>query len=287
MNYFFIRVLNKLGLLSKLNVLSPITLNNKRFIIPIISKVGMANITMSEPWMIKILEKILKNEKGLFIDVGVNVGQTLLKLKSVSEDIHYIGFEPNPTCVFYLKKLIKINQFKNTEIIPVGISAKNEIGVLNFYQSNETDSSASMIKEFRPEQKVLKREFIPLYNIDSIIKSIDIKNVAVLKIDVEGAELEVLEGFKIVLIEYKPIILMEILPVYNSKNIFRLERQIKIQSIFKELDYTIFRVKKDNNNLLGIERITDIGIHSDLNNCEYIIVPNTKINTIVSNFTEL
>ena len=41
-----------------------------------------------------------------FIDVGVNVGQTLLKLKSISSEINYLGFEPNPNCVNYLKNLI-------------------------------------------------------------------------------------------------------------------------------------------------------------------------------------
>ena len=49
--------------------------------------------------MIDILKIVLPIENKKFIDVGVNIGQTLLKLKSVSSEIDYIGFEPNPICV--------------------------------------------------------------------------------------------------------------------------------------------------------------------------------------------
>ncbi len=37
----------------------------------------------SELWMIDLLAKFLPERSGVFIDVGVNVGQTLIKLKAI------------------------------------------------------------------------------------------------------------------------------------------------------------------------------------------------------------
>ena len=69
---------------------------------------------------------------------------------------------------------------------------------------------------------------------------------------------------------------MEILPVYNDMHTNRLERQNQIQKVLKDTSYTIYRVNKKNDKLLGFQEIEDIGIHSDLNSCEYVMVPQLK-----------
>jgi hypothetical protein len=70
--------------------------------------------------------------------------------------------------------------------------------------------------------------------------------------------------------------MVEVLPVYEPKNTFRLERQNEIESILKECNYSIFRVNKKAEKLFGLQEIETIGIHSDLNACEYIFLPNSK-----------
>ena len=107
MNNTIIKILNKLDLLRWINIHGYLRLNNKEFTIPILGKTGHANLFMSEPWMTDLLKIILPIENKTFIDVGVNVGQSLLKLKSISAEINYIGFEPNPICIHYLTKLMK------------------------------------------------------------------------------------------------------------------------------------------------------------------------------------
>lgn len=241
-------------------------------------KVGFGNLSMSEPWMVEILNIVLSLDNKIFVDVGVNVGQTLMKLRSVSSEIKYIGFEPNPMCVNYVSQLVKENDFNNISIIPVGISDKTEVGVLNFFYASRTDSSASMISEFRPEQKIERKEYIPLFDLRKIMDAIDLNAISVLKIDVEGAELEVLNSFYSLIKDQKPIILIEILPAYNKENIFRIKRQNKIQTMLNKAEYSIFRVIKENDILLDLEEISDIEIHSDLNRCEYVMVPNVKKN---------
>lgn len=82
--------------------------------------------------MNKVLQTLLKIDSRDFIDVGVNIGQTLLNVRSIDKDRNYIGFEPNPTCINYVMELIKINDFKNTTLIPFGIAGNDGVEVLHF-----------------------------------------------------------------------------------------------------------------------------------------------------------
>ena len=271
-----IRGLNKIKVLKYLNLNVLIKLNNRKFKIPVLQKIGFNNLFMSEPWMIDLLKGIVNIDQGAFIDVGVNVGQTLLKLKCVDQEIEYIGFEPNPNCVNYTKKLIEVNEFDKCKLIPVGLSNKNELGVLNFYSDSETDASASIIPDFRRNSKIIFKEFVPLFEFNYLKDLVGCSDFSILKIDVEGAELEVLNSFYTAIGANKPIILIEILPVYNKQNVDRLQRQEKIQELLEKLNYSIFRVIKQDDNFEGIQEIDDIGIHSDMNKCEYVMVHNSK-----------
>jgi FkbM family methyltransferase len=280
MNVFLIRLLNKIKLLKYFNLSGKLVLNKIEFKIPIIERTGFENLFISEPWMIDLLKIVLKNDDQYFVDVGVNVGQTLLKLKSVSGKIKYIGFEPNPLCVFYVNKLIKENKFENCQLIPTGVSDSTELGVLNFFNNSTTDSSASIISNFRVNQNIVRREYIPIFQIDEIKNKIDLKNISVLKVDVEGAELQVLKSFHSLIKQCRPIILIEILPTYNESNSSRIERQNEIVQIVTNLNYSIYRVIKKQYKFIQLLKISTIEIHSDLNQCEYVMIPNDKTEII-------
>jgi FkbM family methyltransferase len=273
MTKFFLRAFNKLNLLDKFNLTGKIVLNEKVFRIPVLGRTGFLNMWMTEPWMIDLLKIVLPLSKGVFIDVGVNSGQTLLKLKSVSGDIEYIGFEPNPTCIHYVNELIKTNQFKNVVLIPAGISTTSQITKLFFFDKSDMDSSASIIEDFRPDHTIEKTEFIPVYNMAAVKQSIDTGKIGIIKIDVEGGESEVLSSMKDEITLNQPIILLEILPAYKEDNFIRIQRQDEIQQLFKDLNYSVFRVIKENEQLVQVKAIAEIGIHGDLNSCEYVAVP--------------
>lgn len=273
MNHFAIKIFNKFGLLKQLNLTSSITLNKVKFKIPIIARMGISYLNPSEIWLIDLLKTISSLNNGTILDVGVNIGQTLLKIKSLNHDVEYYGFEPNSSCLHYLKQLISENKLTKTTIFPIAISDNNQLSILEFYFNNYTDSSASLIQNFRPNQKVLKREHVPTFDISTINTHIDLTNFTLLKIDVEGGEMEVLLSFRNELSKYQPFILMEILPVYKEENKERLNRQNVIEKLLYQLNYSIYRICISNGKFKGFEKISSIGIHSDLNKCEYFIVP--------------
>ena len=218
------------------------------------------------------IKKINFKKKTKFIDVGANIGQTLIKVKSIDPDLEYIGFEPNPSCVHYLSKLISLNQFDNTHVLPIALSTEDEILELDHYNESIVDSSASIIKDFRPKNKVFRKSYIASMSIN-IKSSLNlIKNCSIIKIDVEGSELEVLKSLYEILETYKPIVIIEILPIYSFENEGRIQRQEQIFSILKNLSFMIFRILKSNNDFKGLKEINEIEIHNDLELCDYVLV---------------
>ncbi|HEY2720520.1 MAG TPA: FkbM family methyltransferase [Chitinophagaceae bacterium] len=273
MQELLLRGLKKFRILKKINFSFTKKINHHRFRIPIISGSGEQNIPVHEQWMDSVLQKLLALKRGAFIDVGVNVGQTLLKIKSIDPDIEYYGFEPNPTCVFYVNRLIEANKIENVYIFPVAIAEKAGITELNFYFDSDTDAAASMIKDFRPVSGIRKSVFIPCLSINDVKSFIWDSSVSIIKVDVEGAELDVLKGLSSFLETLRPFVLMEILPVYEAENKFRLDRQLEIERILLKNNYKIIRIKKNNDRFFSLEMIDAIGIHSNQDWCDYIFCP--------------
>ncbi len=277
MNKLLVKALKKVNAFKYFSFNKVVRIDGEKFIIPFNNNIGYSNLYTTEQWMVGVLKIILSIENKNFVDVGVNTGQTLLKLKSVSTKTKYIGFEPNPFCVNYVHSLIESNRLENVTLIPVGISDKTEIRVLNFIEDSKADSSASIIADYRSDRVVKRKEYIPLFDFKDLKDKINIDSISVLKIDVEGAELEVIRSFKKNIIKSETILLVEILPAYHDNNILRIERQHKIQQILLDLNYSMFRVIKKNDLLVGFEEVPKIEIHSDLDLCDYVMLPKTKV----------
>jgi len=275
---FLLRLLNKLKLLKYFNLTMRSDVNDHVFSIPIIGGLGMSNLTMSEPWMIEVLHMLTEKKRDLvYLDIGVNIGQTLMKLKSIDPKMPYIGFEPNPICIFYTNRLIELNNFKNVTLFPCGVSNLSGLYELSFFSSDDADSTASMIDNFRPNQRIYKKEHIACFNIGEVISERNLPSVGIIKIDVEGGELSVLEGLKRIILKDKPYIQIEILPVYSIDNKDRLTRQNKIEELLQEWDYVLLRINHGADGFENLMQIESIGIHSNMNWCEYLFIPKDEI----------
>ena len=211
--------------LRKINYTRRIRINGVRIRIPTIHGVACRE---SEPWMVDLLEATLRRRSGAFLDVGVNVGQTLIKVKALDPGRVYIGLEPNPACVFYAQHLIKANAFEHCTLLPVGLFTHDGILALDLFADDLTNSSASLIGDFRQKKTVQSRVFVPVFRFDHLAKIIGDKPIGIVKIDVEGAELEVVKSLLELIERDWPTLLIEILPVYSEDNAFRKDRQIEL-----------------------------------------------------------
>ncbi|QOR76694.1 MAG: FkbM family methyltransferase [Thermoflavifilum sp.] len=265
---FLIKILKKVGLIRFLNF----ELAMHGITYPIIGNL-VEDTPKPDLWMFDLLSILIPKKDGCFVDVGANIGQTLIAVKRIKRDVTYIGFEPNPFCVYYLQKLILNNKFINTYIIPAAISSNTGLMDLQLYSLRLTDSSASIIKDFRTGSVV---NTVNVVSLSSDFIKIDQK-ISILKIDVEGAEYLVLSEFLEKIIADRPFILIEVLPVYTPENYDRLNRQASLMKLIKRLNYKICRIIKGvKGDFIGIENVEDFGIHSDLNKCDYLLTPSEE-----------
>lgn len=269
---YWIRLLIKTGLSEYVNLKVK---DSRNFTIPLVGGIGTSLLVDQERWMDSILGRLSPSiATKTFVDIGANVGQTLLKVKFVNKNAAYIGFEPNPTCLFYLQKLISANRLSNTTIFPVAVSDHSGIGDIQFYSQDTVDPTASIVPNFRG--RAFSTSKIPVIN-GSEFEFINC--VGVIKIDVEGGELEVLRSFSTIIDRDRPFILCEVLPVYKEENVLRLERQTQLEALVVEKEYKIMRIGSEGN----IYSVTKIGIHDELLDSNYLFYPAERESEISAN----
>jgi len=135
-------------------------------------------------------------------DIGANVGiYTLLaSLRAGPSGMAY-AFEPLERNLSYLRRHVALNRLKNCMVFPEALG--NQQGSRRF----SADGWESSMARFSPDGEIL----IPATTLDHcIFGDAHLRNPDVLKIDVEGAELEVLQGADRAISEFHPKIFLEI-----------------------------------------------------------------------------
>lgn len=252
---------------------------NKKIFIPIIGGVGSINLHYQRDWMFFILSRLTSIKSGTFLDIGVNLGQTLIAFKDANCNDRYFGFEPNPLCINYLLELIKANNFLNCFIIPVGLSNTSQLAKL-YYQDDIRSPAASISKDLRSTTEA-KSSIVATFKLDEVVKYLEIDDINVIKIDVEGLEAAVLEGMSETIQKYRPFIICEVL--FRDPQMDILIKQnldLKIFQILNHLEYKVFQIIKTSDlklvqKLLQIDKFEEMTWsfrNKDL--CDYIFVPH-------------
>ncbi len=276
LRYSFLLASSRAGLLQHFNFDLRKKLKGRSFVLPISDGIGYQNLVSTEPWATELYKKILSNFEGSFIDVGVNNGQTILKIASINPKQSYIGFEPNPVCYNYSRKLIKKNKLSSFSLIPVGLHYENKI--VELYHDTEFASGASMLANFR----VKKERYNQVQNVsvmvgDEVLEKKNVSAISIIKADVEGVELEVMMGLQQSLLKFQPAVILEILPVYNTtteNGQFRKERQDRLIELMASIDYKMMLVNEKEGTLTKLDTIE---VHGDMSKTNYLFVHKSKL----------
>lgn len=174
--------------------MSKYTYNNNEYIVH--TNGGDASGFGSVYEIILMNEYTLNNFVGLknkvLIDIGANTGvATIILAKQNPESIVY-AFEPFEECIKLIEKNIEANGLNNVVLIKKGVT--NKSGKETIY-INEGVSGANTLycdeNGFSKECNVRSME-IETINFNEFIKSKNIKEIELLKIDCEGAEYDIL-----------------------------------------------------------------------------------------------
>ena len=167
-------------------------------------------LTRNEFDDIKFIFKLLGKEPQTIFDVGANIGYVTFQFRKRFNSANIYSFEPNPTVFSKLSQSF----LKDKKVHPLnrGVGATN--GILNFYKNNNSGTS-SFLKPSTFHLKNLARTFeeinIEIINLTDYCMQNSLKNVDILKLDIEGFEIEALKGFTTFLIQKKvDIIYLEV-----------------------------------------------------------------------------
>jgi FkbM family methyltransferase len=155
--------------------------------------------TESIKWFTKF-----SKESNTIVDVGAYTGiySVIAALSNPSSEV--FCFEPNPKIIPNLKENITLNDLVGRVVIECyALSNAISSGRLNYH-----DTWSSMNSVSSADHGFGESELIQVTTLDSYFVN---KKVDLIKVDIEGAELNFLRGARRVLKEDKPILLMEAL----------------------------------------------------------------------------
>lgn len=212
-------------------------------------------------------KEISKIQKGMtFIDVGSEFGYYAIKAaKFVGNSGKVLAIEAHPETYRVLKMNLRLYGLSNvisvccavgsrTEMVelheaadPGGTSVvtprpiydldkKRLVKILNFVRSGE------ILEILR--RRTTRSRFVPMDTLDRIMKEKEIKHVDLIKIDVEGAELAVLEGSREILKNHKPSLLIEVHHGYGWK-------PVELYRLLEANEYKLTIEKRNGKSLLS------------------------------------
>jgi FkbM family methyltransferase len=188
-----------------------------------------------------------------FIDIGANLGYMSINAsKIVGPKGKIISFEPDNTIYNLLENNISLNNVENIKLNKIGLSNYN--GEASFNIATESGLSRLENKNNNLEGLILQtKTTIKVNTLDSYLSENNFTNLKIkmIKIDVEGHELNILEGAVNVLKDSKPIIILEINPGALIQNDLSLTN---IVNFLDPLDYDSFFINSHSADIIRFSR---------------------------------
>lgn len=185
----------------------------------------------------------LAQEKSCIFDVGANIGYyTLLAGMHLIKNQRVYAFEPNPKVFHVLQHNTELNSLVSIRLAPIAMSDLD--GEVYFYLPPEdAQSNGSLVPGFIGGQRPVKVESI---RFDTYCVRENITKVDLIKVDVEGAELKVLQGMGSLMDRWLPDIICEVLEPFD----------VEIDEFFAQRPYRKFIIE-DN----GLRETSSIRAH--------------------------
>ena len=227
----------------------------RKFVNKFLEKINYIRHSLIETIFVLFDSRFLinKDDKVLFLDLGANIGQGYSWFSKFfkGENIDFELFEPNPYCYKKLKNYVNI---KNKAVITHNLGVSTISGKVKFYGLKEEGDiyslSGSIVKNHNSiHYKTKEENSIEIETIDLgkfLINKSKTYDKIIIKMDIEGAEVEILEQ----LISTEVANLIDILYVefhsqYQEKSkhsrLIRV-REKKIIKSLKEFNNLYFRL---------------------------------------------
>ncbi len=199
----------------------------------------------------RIINKVC-DAKSVCVDVGANKGRILHMMIHAAPSVTHIAYEPLPKMYNLL-----VRKFASAAHI-YKIALTDEKGTSPFYHTLEDAAYSGMKKIDYPKKMHLEKLEVDTDKMDNLIDE-DIK-VALIKIDVEGAEYKVIKGATETIKRCKPVVIFEF-GICGAEE-FDVSPQMMWDYFTKILNYRIYTLKGFLKDGKHIERKKFIAIYN-------------------------
>ena len=141
----------------------------------------------------------------LFADIGANAGFYSMAVRATNPTCSVVAFESNPEMVKVLSMNIERNGLDGIAIRSEALS--DSFGEADFHVPAFTGSGGGSLRDLHPEEGEPRKFKVSLIPFDSL----ELESIDLMKIDVEGAELDVITGAISSIEKSSPTIFVELL----------------------------------------------------------------------------
>ena len=193
---------------------------------------------------LSIIKRFSSNKKILFIDCGCNYGFYSFYSASLSKKNQIISIEASKETSGEFLKNLNLNNFNNINFFNKAVSNLIDENVL-FYESINDWESSQTHSDFKLSSKLK----IKSIKIDDLLKGYPLNDyLVIIKLDIEGNEINAIEGALEIIQKSEPLIIIEF-----SKYIFEKKDNIDyLKEFLMNYDYSIYDTNNKKKNLNSI-----------------------------------
>ncbi len=187
------------------------------------------------------------------LDVGANLGLVTLTLSHLAPDGHIYSFEPTPDVYALLETNLRDNNISN--VTGCNLAIGNKCGDVKLKTIGQYSAANFVVPEHLDLHEFVQFQnpiAIPMTTLDRWAEEQDLEKIDLVKIDVEGFEIQVLDGARQMLARYEPMVLLE----FNSYTLIRFQdispRRL-LEKIFEIFDLVCVLDRKLGGTLVQLE----------------------------------
>jgi FkbM family methyltransferase len=197
----------------------------------------------------------LINKSNVFYDIGANIGHvSLVASNLINENGIIYSFEPHPVSFKQFKNHIELNDISNIFAFNVGLGSSS-----SFVNMLEVEGNAGANRIVASNVKNSNFTLINIVSLDEFILNKNAEVPDLIKVDVEGYELEVFKGAENLLNDIKPKLFFEL-----DERLLKLQNTspIELLMFLSKFDYKFFNA----------DDYKSIDLTYDFSNCHFDII---------------
>ena len=166
----------------------------------IFKQIGLPNHPFYEFAMLKFIQSL--DIDGIYIDVGANIGNHSLFFANHCKSDQVVSFEPEHECFGLFFENMHRNCTKDYDACNIGVWNENRTLYLERFQNHNNMGMSKLT-----ETDYVGKDSVEVVRLDDHVDYSD--KIGLIKIDIEGAELKVLEGAVNIINAWHPVIICE------------------------------------------------------------------------------